>query len=443
MIIKTTNSICPICLKKLPAVFERDEGEGEIWPCKTCPEHGSFKALVWKGFFDREEWTAGQPELKKEEIDHCAGNCHSCSCHLQDACCVILEVTKACDLHCPYCFAYGGDSGETPSMDELKKAIDFISINGKGPLLQLSGGEPTLRDDLPELVSYAKKAGCSYVQINTNGMRLAEDREYVKSLADAGLDIVFLQFDGTDDEIFRKLRGRDLLAVKERAIDSCAEFGLSVTLVPTVVRGVNEENIGEIVRFAVSRFPKVKAVHFQPVTYLGRYPKDEREKITLDELMHMLCSQTGIDEISLLPSRCDHALCEFHGTYIVGKEGKLIPSSNRRYFAKKKRSSASENREFVASHWTGGKEGVPDSPPDEISGMDLDSFLYYMKNGSMTISAMAFQDAMDMDLERLASCSLLVYEAGKLIPFCGKYLTPSFTELKYRDEMVKEIICEK
>ena len=163
-------------------------------------------------------------------------------------------------------------------------------------------------------------------------------------------------------------------------------------------------------------------MHFQPVTYLGRYPVSGKDRITLDELMYMLCNQAGIDGISLLPSRCDHALCEFHGTFIVGKGGKLIPTSNRNFFAKKKRSSASENREFVASHWTGNAEKNIKTP-ENLEGMDFDSFIYYMKNGSMTISAMAFQDAMNLNLERLARCSLLVYENGKLIPFCGKYLT--------------------
>ncbi|MBO4818528.1 MAG: radical SAM protein, partial [Firmicutes bacterium] len=185
-------------------------------------------------------------------------------------------------------------------------------------------------------------------------------------------------------------------------------------------------DIGDIVRYAVNSFPKVRAVHFQPVTHLGRYPGSYDEKITLDELMKMLCVQSGIDPMSLLPSRCDHALCEFHGTFVVGKDKKLLAASNRNYFTKKKKSSAAENRDFVAAHWSGNKgRGAAEVPlPEELSMMDFDSFLYYMKNGSMTISAMAFQDAMDMDLDRLANCSLLVYEDGRLIPFCSKYLTP-------------------
>ena len=418
-------SVCPVCLKKIPAELKRIGGKEGIWLSKTCPEHGHFSVPVWRDRFDFNEWTEGETPLSFEEYAFCSGDCHSCPSHLQDCCCVILEVTKDCNLCCPYCFANGGESTAIPEIGELKEAIDLIVKKGGKPLLQLSGGEPCLRDDLPDLVRYGKEKGCSYLQINTNGIRLAKDESFVKELADAGLDIVFLQFDGVDDEVYRLLRGRDLFEEKKKAIENCGKYGLSVTLVPTVVRGVNEDKLDEIIRFALNSFPVVRAVHFQPVTYLGRHPGSYKEKITLDELMEMLCDQTGIDPLSLLPSRCDHALCEFHGTYIVGKGRKLIPVSNREFFAKKKRSTASENREFVAGHWTAPSKGCSLAAPEEVGGMDFDSFLEYMNNGSMTISAMAFQDAMDLDLERLARCSLLVYEDGRLIPFCGKYLTPS------------------
>ena len=130
---------------------------------------------------------------------------------------------------CKYCFADGGAGGDLP-IEECKAAIREIVRQCGQPLLQFSGGEPTLRDDLPELVRYAKEAGCSYTQVNTNGIRLAEDRTYAKRLRDAGLDIVFLQFDGTRDDIYRTLRGRDLLETKLEAIRVCSELGVGVTL---------------------------------------------------------------------------------------------------------------------------------------------------------------------------------------------------------------------
>jgi uncharacterized radical SAM superfamily Fe-S cluster-containing enzyme len=167
-------------------------------------------------------------------------------------------------------------------------------VAGKS-LVQLSGGEPTTRADLPDIVRAARQAGAKYVQLNTNGVRLGSDPEYVKALADAGLSFVFMQFDGTDDSINVKLRNRPLLEAKKRAIENCAAFNLGVTLVPTLVRGVNTNNIGDIIRFAVNSSPAVRGVHFQPVSFFGRVPRlpSDDDRFTLDELVHEISLQTG------------------------------------------------------------------------------------------------------------------------------------------------------
>jgi uncharacterized radical SAM superfamily Fe-S cluster-containing enzyme len=160
--------------------------------------------------------------------------------------------------------------------------------------LQLSGGEPTLRDDLPEIVEVARRIGYSFIQINTNGLRLASDKEYLRRLQAAGLSSVFLQFDGVDDEIYRSLRGRALLDQKLGAVKNCGETGLGVVLVPTLVRGVNTGSVGAIVRQALQLAPTVRGIHFQPVSYFGRFPekRGEEGRLTLPELMRCLEEQT-------------------------------------------------------------------------------------------------------------------------------------------------------
>ncbi len=237
-IIRKTQSVCPVCLKKVPAELVRT-AEGTVVQQKSCAVHGEFCVPVWKGFFDFEEWVQRELPLTEEESQSCSGNCKACSTHPQGTCCVILEVTANCNLRCTYCFARGGEYDEMPSFETLCADIDRIVALVGAPLLQFAGGEPTLRDDLPQLVRYAKKAGCAYIQVNTNGIRMAEEEAYVRSLAKAGLDIVFLQFDGTDDTIYRKLRGRDLAEAKRKAIQNCDKYGIGVTLVPTIVRGIN------------------------------------------------------------------------------------------------------------------------------------------------------------------------------------------------------------
>ena len=415
----------------------RPADKNGIWLRKSCPDHGKYFVKIWGDRISFEDWDKWEEPLTEMQADACVGDCRACTekDHGQGVCCVILEVTKRCNMRCTYCFARGGEELLHPSYDELCAEIDDIAVKGDGPMLQLAGGEPTLRDDLPDLVWYAKKAGCQYAQANTNGIRIAEDESFVRKLAEAGLDIAFLQFDGLDDGIYRKLRGREFLEIKRKAIQNCGKYNIGVTLVPTIVRGINDQEIGKIVRFAAEMFPAVKAVHFQPVTYLGRYPKSETDHYTLDELMADICLQTGIPESAFLPSRCDHALCEFHSTFMVSTKRQLIPMSDRAQDTRRERTNAVKNRQYVAEHWSRSRAFADISSlqaPDpslplvscEREEMEFDEFVRKMKTQTLKVSAMAFQDAMNIDLEKLYRCALRVYEDGRLLPFCAKYMTP-------------------
>ena len=422
-IIRETRSVCPVCLRNLPAVLRR-EADGSVNLEKRCPAHGSFSVPVWRGRLDFDAWTGAAEALPRGRGEACPGNCGLCPEHETESCCVLLEVTKRCDLRCRFCFARGGGGEADPPAEELKAAIRHIAKNCGKPLLQFSGGEPTLRDDLPELVRYAKEAGCAYTQVNTNGLRLARDPAYVRALGEAGLDIVFLQFDGTREEIYETLRGKPLLREKLEAIRACGERCIGVTLVPTVVKGVNDGELGAITALAASLAPAVRAVHFQPVSYFGRYPgiPAGEERCTLDELMAGLAEQAGIPPESFLPSRCDHPLCGFHAGFLIEPGGGLKPLSGITR-TPGGRSSARLNREYLARHWQRGADAPP--PPSDLSGeMDFDTFLYRVRSQSLTLSAMAFQDAMNLNVERLHRCSLHVYDAGRIVPFCAKYLTP-------------------
>jgi uncharacterized radical SAM superfamily Fe-S cluster-containing enzyme len=170
---------------------------------------------------------------------------------------------------------------------------DFLQISGPCPL-QLSGGEPTLRDDLPQIVALAREIGFDHIQINTNGIRLAEDAAFAESLKDAGVTNVFLQFDGVTDDVYHRIRGARLMSTKLNAIARCAELKIGVILVPTLVRNVNENQIGSIIEFAKNWIPTVKGVHFQPMTYLGRYPDAPRneDRILIPDILAAIESQT-------------------------------------------------------------------------------------------------------------------------------------------------------
>lgn len=424
-IFQETRSVCPLCLRPLNA--KRIKRGQEVSLYRECPDHGAFQTPIWRGRVDFDSWCGGAESLPQGIGLHCPEGCGRGICpeHEQETCCALLEVTRRCNLHCRFCFARGGEGEEEPSLEELKQIIARIMEKGKRPLLQLSGGEPSLRDDLPQLIRFAKELGCPYVQLNTNGIRLAEDEAYVRELSKAGLSFVFLQFDGVTEEVYGKLRGRELYETKLRAIRNCDANHLGVTLVPTVVRGINENQLGDIIRLGALLSPGVRGVHFQPVSYFGRYPgmpRDE-ERYTLDELVADICCQTGLSPEDFVPSRCDHPLCGFHGSFLAEEKGRLTPLG--RETADCCKTDARQNREYVGRHWSRREEACGCTPCGcDGEALDMDAFLDKLRTRSFTLTAMAFQDAMNLDVERLHRCSLHVYDQGVLKPFCARYLTP-------------------
>jgi uncharacterized radical SAM superfamily Fe-S cluster-containing enzyme len=363
---------------------------------------------------------------------------------------VLVEVTSRCNLKCPVCFAESdsetngaGIIGKAENADQIEKSVeelyqDFEYLVGKGcKFIQLSGGEPTIRNDLPEIVVAAKKAGATSIQLNSNGLRLGREPEFTKMLAKAGLDFVFLQFDGISNEPYRVLRGEPLLSEKLEAIRVCGENGIGVTLVPTVVPGVNDNEIGDIIQFGIKNTPVVRGVHFQPISYFGRYPSppEDAGRITLPEIVAAIETQTNgmIRLEDLAPSSCDHPRCGFHGDFmilpdrLVSLQPKLKPESAECCCGSDH--EALRNRNFVARRWKRNlereqeAEALEPGAPNEL--MDLDAFLSRVAANGFTVTSMAFQDAYTLDIDRLRRCSLHVYDNGRIIPFCARYLTSS------------------
>ena len=243
-----TKSVCPICLRTIDA--ERAvAGDGFVHLIKTCPEHGFFDTLIWEGSAD--EYLAwGGACSGGEADDGCPNNCGLCAEHRSEGCCVLLELTRRCNLRCPVCFASAGGEGDL-GLDEIARLYDRLMARG-GPFnIQLSGGEPTIRGDLPEIVRLGRERGFTFFQLNTNGLRLASEAGYAEELREAGVSCAFLQFDGLRPASYEALRGRDISAEKLRAVDNCAAAGLPVVLVPTLAPGVNEDEIGGILWFGV------------------------------------------------------------------------------------------------------------------------------------------------------------------------------------------------
>ena len=436
-IISRTQSLCPICLQKIDAVIIL-KGKSCIMK-KTCPDHGTFEVTVWKGNIMMEDWrlTKKRAHIKNpitEVQKGCPYDCGLCENHRQHTCTALIEVTHRCNLKCCFCFADSkADIESDPTIEQINDLYKSV-LNYSGACnIQLSGGEPTLRDDLPQIIRNGKELGFGFIQVNTNGIRLANDIEFVAELKAAGLDSLFLQFDGTDDSIYRKLRGKDLLALKIKAIENCKKYGIGVVLVPTLVPDVNVNNIGQIIDFALDNIKVIRGVHFQPVSYFGRipHPPEDKDRITLPEVMEEIEKQTDgrIKASSLKPPQCENSLCSFHGRFLYQGNGKLLGlSGNSCGCEQKAEEGAVKAKVYVSNNWS---SRDPESKKAETDDWDL--ILDSIKNFSFHISAMAFQDVWNVDLNRLMDCCIhVVNPEGRLIPFCIYNLTDIEGKSLYR-----------
>ncbi|MCI8505958.1 MAG: radical SAM protein [Lachnospiraceae bacterium] len=449
-----TKSVCPECLRVVSAV--KVERDGGIFLEKSCPEHGFYSALIWEGTVESyEAWGRDlQPAdriLAAGPVERgCPLDCGLCEEHERRGCCVLLEVTDRCNLHCPVCFAQAGGGMDVP-MEELGRQMDYLMSHG-GPFnLQLSGGEPTMRDDLPDIIRMGREKGFSFFQLNTNGLRLAEEAGYAERLKEAGLSCVFLQFDGFRKDTYLALRGRPLFPEKEAAIDACERAGLGVVLVPVIAPGLNEDEVGAILDYALRRMPVVRGVHFQPISYFGRCREaKEGYRLTIPKLLSLMEEQTGGNILAahFTGGNATNPYCTFQTNYLKQENGTLSPMvhGTARAYA-----TSEQAREFVARQWSG-----PDMPAEESGccfrepedggcccGEDtaqrqfdtssLDEFLVKLHNNTFAVSGMLFQDAWNLDLERLRRCYILETDSRYgMVPFCAYNVTSREGRTLYR-----------
>ena len=433
-----TESLCPECLERIPAE-RRTEGD-VAYLVKSCPKHGDFKTPVWRGKPFLSGWVRSKKPLRigthlTDSPRGCPFDCGICPSHRQQSCTVLIEVTGRCNLSCPYCFAAAGtETLADPTLEAIQGWYrTALAKSGPRNIIQLSGGEATTRDDLPEIIAMGREMGFPFIQLNSNGLRLASDPGYAVKLKRAGLFSVFLQFDGTEDSIYQSIRGRSLLAEKRAAIEQSAAAGLGVVLVPTLVPGVNTENIGAILNLALELAPAVRGVHFQPASYFGRHPgpPEDADRITLPDLMRAIETQTGglmkVEHFS--PPGCEHPLCSFHGNFLRLPDGGLRSLSvHGKDCCVPESAGTGRAVSYVAQQW---------SASAAVSGCcdtnSLDAFLENHRTNTFAVSAMAFQDAWNLDLERVQECCIhVVAPDQRMIPFCLYNLTSAEGKPLYR-----------
>ncbi len=302
--IRDTISICPECKQQLTATIYEESNDQKIYMKKKCPEHGDFKDVLahnshyykWRTDYHHDSREmAEEPEVKydcgpfssmggKQGLKGCPYDCGICENHKSATTICLIDITNRCNLKCPICFANAQVTGYVvePTIDELRIIMEHFRETKPLPpvAIQLSGGEPTVRNDLPEILEMSKELGFDHRMVTTNGLRFT-NKDYLQEIVDAGMNAMYWQFDSaTDPSVYLQTRGVDLLNKKMKIIENCREIGFKdVVLVPTIARGINEHQVGPIMQFAAENQDVVSCLVYQPVSLCGRITQQEVLKL--------------------------------------------------------------------------------------------------------------------------------------------------------------------
>ena len=330
-LIKTTTSICPECLDKIPAdVVEKD---GRVIMLKTCPKHGDFSALLAS---DVRHYYVADPAV--EQVACCCGPSQHCGDQVENhSCNMLIEITQSCNLTCPTCYAGSSPQNKSfMSLDKFEATLDGLLEMGKGEadLIQLSGGEPTIHPDFFAMLQMAIDKGIKQVYINTNGLLLAKP-DFAEKIAKHGPKVsIYLQFDGFKSSTYESLRGRDLTDTKRKALENCERLGMNTVPIMTLTRGINHDEVGEFIRFATTKVNSIRKVMIQPAMYSGRYDNPMLDdRLTLADVAKLIVDQTDgvFSEDDFTPIPCSDPNCFSMAAAVRTKEG-LTPLS--RYLPK-------------------------------------------------------------------------------------------------------------
>ena len=492
---KTITSLCPECKKTIPAtVYEKDN---KVMMKKTCDQHGEFEDIYWSDvdmFLKAEQWSYDGKGVSNPQIPqatNCPYECGLCNLHLSHTCLALIDLTNRCNLQCPICFANANTSGYVfePSFDEVVGMLKMLRAEQPVPCkaVQFAGGEPTIYPQFMDAIAKARELGFSQIQVATNGLKM-KDFDFCQQMRDHGMNTIYLQFDGLKEDNYVQTRGRKLLDVKLKAIENCKKVQpkpLSTVLVPTIVKTINDDQVGEIVKFAVDNSEVIRGVNYQPVSFTGRIDKDQlqTQRYTIPDLVKDLEKQTDFlkkddfypvpvvapisDLISVLSDRDEitfsaHPHCGY-ATFVFIHDGIITPiprfvdveglfhrmeeltEKAKRYqmfikLVKKLKKKQDISKAFDKYF---GEFIIKEKMPDGIDIVDVLSTVASEKDKksvgtftwkTMMIGAMHFQDAYNYDINRVMRCVIhYATPDNRIIPFCAYNGGPT-----YRDEVEKK-----
>jgi uncharacterized radical SAM superfamily Fe-S cluster-containing enzyme len=450
---------------------------------KTCAEHARFEEVYWGSydmFLKAQRYQHDGRGVENPTIDkanpECPYDCGICRIHMSHSALGNIVITNRCDLNCWYCFFFAERAGYVyePTLTQIRQMARNLRTERPVPCnaVQLTGGEPTMRDDLIEIIRICKEEGIEHVQLNTDGVRLSLVPDLAKRVREAGVNTVYMSFDGTTPETNPKNHFEI-----PGALANCRRAGVGIVLVPTIIRGVNDHDVGEMVRFSCENIDVIRGLNFQPVSLVGRMPQRERERyrITIPDLIERIEEQTSGeitgDDFYPVPScmpfsnfvealtgkaqyqLSTHFACGM-ATYVFLEDGKMIPLTRFvdvdglfEYLtaqAGQLRDGASRYKVGVKLLYRLRKFIDSNKAP---KGLRLSNLLRtalfrhdYQALGqihhkSLFIGMMHFQDLYNWDIERVKRCAVhYATPDGKIIPFCTFNVIPTM----YRDRIQRE-----
>jgi hypothetical protein len=476
--LRETTSVCPDCLKIIPAEIYEDDGM--VWIKKSCLKHGETVEKYWEDSqmyerasrFARDGRGIDNPNVSLSGAN-CPFECGLCARHKSHTALANIVLTNRCDLSCWYCFFYAkpGERIYEPTLDQFRQM--FRLLRQEKPIacnaVQLTGGEPTLRDDLLDIIRIAREEGFKHVQLNTNGIRLANDQTLAKKVRKAGVNTLYLSFDG----VTAKTNPKNHFEVY-KAIENCRQAGIGIVLVPTVIKGINDHELGDIIRFASANLDVIRGVNFQPVSIVGRMPLKEREKmrITIPAAIKRIEEQTNgvIARQDFFPVPCVGSITEFveamterphydlsthfacgMATYAF-KDGETLVPITRFVDVERMFSYLSEKALELKKGKSKRLAGLKlllklnsfIDKKKQPKGFSLARLLYnalikhdYKALGefhykTLFIGMMHFQDPYNYDVQRVERCAIhYAMPDGRIVPFCAFNVFPQF----YRDQI--------
>ena len=459
-------SVCPACyqegkIQKIDAkIIEED---GKVWITKTCKKHGSFKDIYFSDADIYKKWikykVTGEsaPDVKTQLFDYPALYPE----HKSQSVLTNLLITNRCNLRCSYCFMNAGASGVVyePTLDQIKELM--IQARNERPMgskaIQITGGEPTVRDDLFDIVRMAKDLGFTHVQVNTNGIKLAESVEYCQRLKDEKVNTIYMSFDGVTKKT------NPWIEQGKKAIENLRKVNLKVVLVPVLIGGKNLHETGKIVRFALDNMDIVRGVNFQPISFCGRVTKikDEKRDLQRVDYVQMMAEiekefdgQISRDDFYPVPfvfpisKLIEELKGEFQveftahpgcggATYIFYEDGKPLPITRfidveglLDFINKQSETKGPLKKVRVATSFLKHINDFVDSEKAP-HGFDLKKLLKEAALGgnydslrgfhykSLFVGSMWFQDPFNLNIDRLERCVIHYTTLEGIVPFCA------------------------